>query len=46
MEIVTGALRAKSREIFDFKITGLFQIVVVGDDVRILLALDFRRGNC
>jgi hypothetical protein len=25
MEIVTGALSAKSREIFDFKIAGLFQ---------------------
>jgi len=46
MEIVGSALSAKSGEIFDFKISGFFQIVVVGDDVRIFLALDFRRGNC
>jgi hypothetical protein len=46
MEIVGSALSAKSGEIFDFKISGFFQIVIVGDDVRIFLALDSRSGNC
>ena len=37
MEVVAAALRAEGGEVFDFEAAGLFQVVVVGDDVGALL---------
>jgi hypothetical protein len=45
MKIVSGPLSAESGKIFDFKISGFFQVVVVSDDVGFLLALDLRWEN-
>jgi hypothetical protein len=45
MKIVASSLSAESGEIFNFKVSRFFQIVVVRDDVRVLLAPDRRRGD-
>jgi hypothetical protein len=37
VEVIAGALRAKGGEVFDFEVAGLFEIVVIGDDVRAFL---------
>jgi hypothetical protein len=45
VKIVSGPLSPESGKIFDFKISGFFQVVVVSDDVRFLLALDLGRED-
>jgi hypothetical protein len=43
MEVIAAVLRSESRKILNFEIAGLFQIVIVGDKVGILLAPGARR---
>lgn len=45
MKIVASPLSAEGGKIFNFKISGFFQVVVARDDVGILLALELRRGD-
>ena len=39
MEIVSGALGAEGGEVFDLETAGLFEVMVVSDEVRVLLRL-------
>ncbi len=45
MEIVSGALRAERREIFDLKVSGLLEIMVVSDKVWVFLGLQGARKD-
>jgi len=43
VEIASGALSTKRREIFDLKVSRLLEIVVVSDEVGIFLGLESAR---
>jgi hypothetical protein len=43
MEVISSALSAKGRKVFDFEVAGLFEIVVIGNDVRVFLGLGIAR---
>jgi hypothetical protein len=43
VEVVAGALRAEGGEILDLEITGLFEVMIVGDDLGALLSLGSQR---
>jgi hypothetical protein len=45
VEIVSGALRAKRREVFDLQVPGLLEIMVVSDEVWIFLGLESGRKS-
>src|SRR5260370_16068582 len=40
VEVISAMLGAKCREIRDLQVAGLLEIVVIGDDVRVLLSKD------
>ena len=39
VEAVAATLRAKRGEVLDFQVSGLFKVVVISDEVRILLGV-------